>query len=92
MSRFSIGELLVVAAVVIVFFGYRKLPDLSKNIGRSIRNFRRGLSEPDEGVVAPEEEAKREEPEQEPLYSTKNDRKERRTGSVPRACAAKRHR
>jgi sec-independent protein translocase protein TatA len=91
MSRFSIGELLVIAAVVIVFFGYRKLPDLSKSIGRSIRNFRRGLSEPDEVVLAPEEEAKREESEQEPLHSAKNDRRERRTGSAPRAYAAKRH-
>jgi sec-independent protein translocase protein TatA len=47
MSRFGLWELVVIALVAAVFFGYKKLPDLSRNLGQAIRNFRRGIAEED---------------------------------------------
>lgn len=44
---FGLGfqELLVVLAIVLVLFGGKKLPELSKNIGQSIRDIRRGFTD-----------------------------------------------
>jgi sec-independent protein translocase protein TatA len=39
------GEILVVAAVLVLFFGAARLPDLARSIGRSLRELRRGLDE-----------------------------------------------
>jgi sec-independent protein translocase protein TatA len=50
------GELILILAVLLLFFGARKLPDLAKSLGRSARELRKGLSgedddeEPDEAV------------------------------------------
>lgn len=59
---FGIGrfeELLVVLAIILVLFGGRKLPELSKGLGDSIREIRKGFKDSDthakkEPVVAEE--------------------------------------
>ena len=53
----SFTQILVVAAVVAVLFGYKKLPDVSKMLGKSIRNFKRSLNEPDEIDITPKQNA-----------------------------------
>lgn len=42
------GEILLILAVLVLFFGSRKLPDLARSIGKSARELRRGLSGDDE--------------------------------------------
>ena len=44
----GIPELLVVLLVVLLVFGYKRLPEIGGGLGRAIRNFRRATSEPDE--------------------------------------------
>lgn len=39
----SIWHLLVLLAIVLLFFGPSRLPGLSKSIGESIRGFKKGL-------------------------------------------------
>lgn len=41
--RPSIGEILVIALIVVILFGARRLPDLGKTIGTAIRNFQRSF-------------------------------------------------
>lgn len=41
--RPSIGEILVIALIVVLVFGARRLPDLAKTLGSAIRNFQRSL-------------------------------------------------
>lgn len=43
---FGIGlqELLVVLIIVLVLFGGKKIPELSRSIGESIRELRKGIS------------------------------------------------
>lgn len=53
MAHIGFSEILVILCVVVVLFGYKKLPDLGRNIGRGLRNFKRSLNEPDEIDVTP---------------------------------------
>jgi len=40
----STPDLLIILAVVLLLFGAKKLPELSKSIGQSARELRKGLS------------------------------------------------
>jgi sec-independent protein translocase protein TatA len=42
------GEVLVILAVLLLFFGARKLPDLARSIGKSARELRKGLAGEDD--------------------------------------------
>lgn len=42
---FGIMETVVILAVVFLFFGARKLPQLSRALGESVKEFKRGLRE-----------------------------------------------
>jgi len=38
------GEIILIVAVLVLFFGSKKLPDLARSIGKSARELRAGLS------------------------------------------------
>jgi sec-independent protein translocase protein TatA len=52
---FGIGttELLIVAGIVLVLFGARRLPELGSGLGKAIKNFKAGISGKDEIDVTP---------------------------------------
>lgn len=54
---FGIGmpELLVLLLIVLIIFGAGKLPEIGVGLGKAIRGFKRGMSEPDEIDVTPRE-------------------------------------
>ena len=43
--RIGMNELLVVLAIVIIIFGPKQLPKLSKMMGKKVKNFKEGISE-----------------------------------------------
>jgi sec-independent protein translocase protein TatA len=45
-------ELLILLGIILVLFGARKLPELARSMGRSLHEFRRGLTD----SASPEEE------------------------------------
>lgn len=45
MGEFSVIHLLVLAVILLVFFGPSRLPGLGQSIGKAIRGFKDGLSE-----------------------------------------------
>ncbi len=56
MFGLGLPELLIIVAVVLLLFGYKKLPDASRAVGRSLRIFRgeiKGLTEDDVASKAP---------------------------------------
>jgi len=46
---FGIGttEIIVIAVIILIFFGGKKLPELARGIGDAIREFRKAASEKD---------------------------------------------
>lgn len=47
---FGIGmqELLIILVLVLVIFGAKRLPEIGAGLGKAIRNFKQGATEPDE--------------------------------------------
>ncbi|OGR40345.1 MAG: preprotein translocase subunit TatA [Desulfovibrionales bacterium GWA2_65_9] len=49
----GITGLLILIIIVLIFTGTHKLPKIGEGLGRTIRNFKRSLSEPDEVDITP---------------------------------------
>jgi len=45
MGEFSIFHWLVVLAIVLIFFGGRRIPEVMKGLGEGIRSFKDGMKE-----------------------------------------------
>ena len=60
---FGIGmpELLVILVIVVIIFGAGKLPEIGGALGRSIRNFKKAVNEPNEIDITPPAEKKTDE-------------------------------
>ena len=39
------GEVIIIALVVLLLFGGRKIPELMRGIGKGVRNFKEGMNE-----------------------------------------------
>jgi len=50
-------ELLIIVVIAFFIFGGRKIPELSRGFGVAIRNFKKGLHEPDAIDVTPKKES-----------------------------------
>ena len=55
MFGFGFQELIIILVIALVVFGGKKLPELGSGLGKAIREFKRGTSEPDEIDVTPKE-------------------------------------
>ena len=44
MGEFSIFHWLIVLAIVLIFFGGRRIPEVMKGLGEGIRSFKDGMS------------------------------------------------
>jgi sec-independent protein translocase protein TatA len=50
-------DLIIVAVIVVVLFGARKLPEIGKGLGQSIRDFKKAMNEPDTIDVTPKKDS-----------------------------------
>jgi len=64
---FGIGmpELLILLLIVLVIFGAGKLPEIGTGLGKAIRGFKKGVSEPDEIDITPNSKEKEKKGEEE---------------------------
>lgn len=44
----GMGELVLILAIVLILFGAKRLPDVAKSIGKSIKAFKDGMNETDD--------------------------------------------
>ncbi|MDQ3396458.1 MAG: twin-arginine translocase TatA/TatE family subunit [Deinococcota bacterium] len=42
---FGIWEILIILVVILLLFGPKRLPELAKNVGQSVREFRKGIKD-----------------------------------------------
>ena len=56
MFGFGATELAIIAVIVIVLFGARRLPEIGSGLGKAIKNFKSGMSEKGEIDVTPEKD------------------------------------
>ena len=61
MGKIGIWELLIILAIALLIFGPKALPKLGKAMGKTIGNFKKGLSEDDEAEEVKPAETKAEE-------------------------------
>lgn len=47
----GLQEILIIALVVLLFFGGKKIPELMKGMGKGVRSFKEGMNEPAEPVT-----------------------------------------
>jgi len=52
---FGLGmqELIIVLVIILILFGAKRLPELAGGIGKAIKSFKKGISEPEEIDVTP---------------------------------------
>lgn len=71
-GNLGIWEILVIAVIILLFFGPRRLPEIARSMGGAMREFKRGLNEiqrefelaeNEEGSRREREDKKRERPE-----------------------------
>ena len=57
---FGLGyqELLIILVIVLILFGANRLPDLARSLGSSVKEFKKGINEPqkDEATAAAKKE------------------------------------
>jgi sec-independent protein translocase protein TatA len=53
---FGFWELIIILGIVFFLFGGRKIPEISRGIGLSVRNFKKGLHEPEAIDITPKKE------------------------------------
>ena len=56
-GRPGIPELIIVLVIIVLLFGAKRLPELSRSLGRSINEFKKGKSE---GAIEEESDEKKE--------------------------------
>lgn len=59
------GEILVVALVILLFFGGKKIPELMRGLGKGVRSFKEGMNDMEKEIRSPDESAPKNEERQE---------------------------
>ena len=64
MAGLGVPELIIIGIIALLIFGPKKLPELGKGLGKSIRDFKDAMNEKSEPE---EDQAKKKEQEKEPV-------------------------
>ena len=57
-GSFGWAEVLIVALVILLLFGGKKIPELMKGLGKGVKSFKEGVSEVEKEVEKPLEDEK----------------------------------
>lgn len=47
-SNIGLTEILIIALVILIFFGGKKIPEFIRGLGTSVKEFKKGMSDDDE--------------------------------------------
>ena len=54
-GSFGTGEIILIALVILLLFGGRKIPELMKGLGKGVKSFKEGVNEVEKEIEKPEE-------------------------------------
>ena len=60
-QNFGVWEVLIIAFVVLLLFGGRKIPELMKGLGKGVRSFKEGMNEVEKELKDVDKDIKSEE-------------------------------
>jgi sec-independent protein translocase protein TatA len=60
-QNFGVWEVLIIAFVVLLLFGGKKIPELMKGLGKGVKSFKEGMSEVEKEIKDVEKDIKPEE-------------------------------
>ena len=52
------GEIIVIALIVLLLFGGKKIPELMKGIGKAVRSFKEGMNNIEKDIENPDPDPK----------------------------------
>ncbi|MBR6002727.1 MAG: twin-arginine translocase TatA/TatE family subunit [Bacteroidales bacterium] len=55
-GSFGWGEIVIIALVILLLFGGKKIPELMKGLGKGVKSFKEGVSEVEKEVEKPIDE------------------------------------
>ena len=58
LGNLGAGEIFVIALVVLLLFGGKKIPELMKGLGKGIRSFKVGMNNIEKEIENPDQEKK----------------------------------
>ena len=58
LGNLGAGEIFVIALVVLLLFGGKKIPELMKGLGKGIRSFKEGMNNIEKEIENPDQEKK----------------------------------
>ena len=58
LGNIGVWEIVLIALVVLLFFGGRKIPELMKGLGKGVKSFKEGMNEVEKELNAPVSETK----------------------------------
>lgn len=58
LGNIGAGEIMVIALIILLLFGGRKIPELMKGIGKGVRSFKDGMNNIEREIENPEQETK----------------------------------
>ncbi len=51
-ENLGFGEILLIAIVILIFFGPKKLPEIGKSIGKGLSEFKRAMRDVQENITS----------------------------------------
>lgn len=58
LGNLGAGEFLIIAFIVLLLFGGRKIPELMKGLGKGVRSFKEGMNSIEKDIDAPDDKKK----------------------------------
>ena len=55
LGNLGAGEILLIALIVLLLFGGKKIPELMKGLGKGVRSFKVGMNNIEKDINSPEE-------------------------------------
>jgi sec-independent protein translocase protein TatA len=55
------GEIIIIALVILLLFGGKKIPELMKGLGKGVKSFKDGINEVEKQIEADPEDKKKDE-------------------------------